>query len=123
MQKHPVVIISRHLLLVEAIRHVIEREDIGPVIHVQRLEEALDIIGEEKPAAIITEIEEDISCEEMAAQVLAHHEEDCQVICVSLANSDITVFSRHRIPRATQTELVHVLQNSVAAALESLSTS
>ncbi len=123
MPDHLVLIISHHQLLAAAIQHVIEREGIGPVVHVHQIQEALEVIGEQHPAAIIVEVENGTPCEETAAQLLTHHDNDCQVVCVSLSNSDITVFTRHRIPHATQTELVRILHNSITTALESLSAS
>lgn len=121
MCESSVLIISRHPLLAEAVRHVVEQSGIREIYQVRGLVEAFPIVCERQPGTIIVDLERDIPCESVAAQLISEHGADCQVICISLDKSDITVFSRHHIPRAGQSELVALLRGTLDSTVGELS--
>lgn len=120
MQDSNVIIISRHPLLAAAIRRAVEKSGAETIAQVEGVEQALPIIRRERPATIIVDLEPGVPCEAAATRLLAEHGADCQVVCISLDTSDITVYSRQHIPHAGQSELVAVLQRSLSSTLEEM---
>ncbi len=121
MNNYEVLIVSRHPLLAAAVRHVAEKSGIGDIFQVETIREAVEIIETHRPATIIVDVSEDTPCEGVAAELLSKHGADCQVVCISLDTSDITVFTRQRISHANQSDLAAVLQRSLIGTLEELS--
>ncbi len=121
MPESSVLIVSRHPLLAEAVRHVVEQSGIQEIYEVREIAEASPVVREKRPGTIIVDVERGVSCASVAAELISQHGADCQVICISLDTSDITVFSRHHIPRAGQSELVALLRGSLDSALKELS--
>lgn len=120
MSDYAVLIISRHPLLVAAVRYAAEKSGVGAVLQVDSMADALDIVESSRPATIVVDIDEGASCETVAATLLSRHGADCQVVCISLDTSDITVFTRERIVHANQSDLAAVLGRSLARTLGAL---
>ncbi len=113
MGQKQVLIISHHLLFAQAIRQMLEVEGIDVGAIVEDVERAVELIAHLRPATVILDADPDMDQSALAAQLLAACREECHILVVSLDNTDVNVYIRQRVSRATDSELIALVQRTL----------
>ncbi len=114
-----VLIISDHILFAQALRRLLEQEGVHILGIVASEAEAMPLIREHQPSAVLVDVNGAEDLDAIAARLLSAHRGDCQILFVSLDNTDVTVYTRQRLPGASTTELTALVRRSLALAARS----
>ena len=113
MGEKEVLIISGHLLFAQAIRQMLEVQgiDVGPIV--ENVEEAFAVIAREHPTTVILDANPETEQDVLVGRLLAAGGEECRILVVSLDNTDVNVYIRQRVTRATDSELVALVRHAL----------
>ncbi len=113
MSQEQVLIISHHLLFAQAIRQMLEVKGIpvGPIV--EDVNHAVEIIARLQPATVIVDTDPKVNRDMLVAQLLTACGEECRILVVSLENTDVNVYIRQRVSRATDSELIALVRRTL----------